>query len=55
MKVLKYIFSMMLLGGIISACADLDTKLTNEWSESDTWRDAPYPHLPMYHFPTIRL
>ena len=40
MKVLKYIFSMMLLGGIISACADLDTKLTNEWSESDTWRDA---------------
>ena len=35
MKVLKYIFSMMLLGGIISACADLDTKLTNEWSESD--------------------
>ena len=40
MKVLKYIFSMMLLGGIISAYADLDTKLTNEWSESDTWRDA---------------
>ena len=37
MKVLKYIFSMMLLGGIISACADLDTKLTNKWSESDTW------------------
>ena len=28
MKVLKYIFNMMLLGGIISACADLDTKLT---------------------------
>ena len=27
MKVLKYIFSMRLLGGIISACADLDTSL----------------------------
>lgn len=40
MKVLRHIFGIILLAGATSACTDLDTKLANEWSESDAWSNA---------------
>ena len=41
MKFIKYVFIATLLSGIVSSCSDmLDTKLTNQWSEDDTWTNA---------------
>ena len=41
MKFIKYTFITALLAGIVCSCSDmLDTKLTNEWSEDDTWTNA---------------
>ncbi len=41
MKCIKYLFLGALLTGALSSCSDmLDTKLTNHWSESDTWVNA---------------
>lgn len=38
MKYVKYVFMAVMLAGAASSCSEmLDTKLTNEWSESDTW------------------
>ena len=41
MKLIKYTFITVLLAGTVCSCSDmLDTKLTNEWSEDDTWTNA---------------
>ena len=41
MKIIKYVFIATLLSGTLSSCSDmLDTKLTNQWSEDDTWTNA---------------
>lgn len=41
MKLMKYIFIATFLASALCSCSDmLDTKLTNEWSEEDTWTNA---------------
>ncbi len=43
MKKISFLFIFALAVGL-SGCTDLDTKLTNEWSEEDTWQIAEKAH-----------
>lgn len=41
MKIIKYVCIVTLLSASLCSCSDmLDTKLTNQWSEEDTWTNA---------------